>query len=136
MTCSLPNRHFSFFAQVKEANTLDVSWQIAEGYYLYRDKIRFEIDNPTLRIADFQIPTGQSYHDEAFGDVQIFYQTLNFTLPLQRTQLEPQNLVLTAYFQGCAERGVCYPPMQKKSGVEFECDNHNQSTTCNTIIIR
>jgi thiol:disulfide interchange protein DsbD len=105
---------FQFFAQVKDANTLDVSWQIAEGYYLYRDKIRFEIDNPTLRIADFQIPTGQSYHDEAFGDVQIFYQTLNFTLPLQRTQLEPQNLVLTAFFQGCAERGVCYPPMQKK----------------------
>lgn len=104
---------FRFFATVKDEQTLSLSWTIADGYYLYRDKIKLTLENDAgTTLADYTIPRGQPYHDEAFGDVEIFYQDLSFDVPLIRTQSTAHPLTLTAQFQGCADRGVCYPPMQ------------------------
>lgn len=104
---------FRFFAVVKDSQTLQVSWQIAEGYYLYRDKIRLNLqDHAMASLGPYQVPHGEPYHDEEFGQVEIFHNALTFDIPLQRTDTQPGTLQLTASYQGCAERGVCYPPMQ------------------------
>lgn len=103
---------FQFFATVKDANTLHVNWRIAEGYYLYREKIQLYLrDVQAVKLGHFDIPHGKPRHDEAFGDVEIFYQDLAFDIPLLRESPAAQTLNLQAGFQGCAERGVCYPPM-------------------------
>lgn len=106
---------FQFFASVKDTQTLHVNWHIAEGYYLYREKISFSLKNAPsgVSLGTLSIPHGQPKHDEAFGAVEIFYQQLEFDIPLVRSEGQAQELILAAGFQGCAERGVCYSPMQQ-----------------------
>ncbi|MFI3219943.1 MAG: protein-disulfide reductase DsbD, partial [Methylococcales bacterium] len=107
-----PEQAFQFFATVKDANTVQVDWHIAQGYYLYREKIHLELLNaPELQLGDFNVPNGSPKEDEAFGRVEIFHDDLKFDLPLIRTKADAQTISLTASFQGCAERGVCYQPM-------------------------
>ncbi len=104
---------FRFFANVKDSQTLHVNWVIADGYYLYRDKIHFALSDDTgTALGDFTIPNGEPYHDEAFGAVEIYHRELAFDIPLSRRNRAEQRLQLTAKYQGCADRGVCYPPMQ------------------------
>ena len=104
---------FQFFATVKDANTLHVNWQIAKGYYLYREKIQLSlINSPNIELAHIPIPKGEPYHDEAFGQVHIFHHEISIDIPLTRTQTAAQTITLLAKYQGCADRGVCYPPME------------------------
>ena len=106
---------FQFFATVKDANTLHVNWLIADGYYLYRDKTKLSLaKNETTQLGTINIPQGEPYHDESFGQVQIFYNELSFDAPLIRTGKAAQTITLLAKYQGCADRGVCYPPMNSK----------------------
>ena len=106
---------FRFFAALNESGAIKVSWEIAPGYYLYREKIQLELSGSEgSRLGDYAIPRGAPKHDEAFGQVEIFHEQLSFELPVIRTQPTAQNLTLLANFQGCADRGVCYPPMSQK----------------------
>ncbi|MEQ1636087.1 MAG: protein-disulfide reductase DsbD [Methylococcales bacterium] len=117
---------FQFFAQAKDARTLHVNWIIAEGYYLYREKIQLSVkESQDANLASFDMPHGKPQHDEAFGDVEIFYHELDFDVPLNRTSAEPFILNLQASFQGCAERGVCYPPMQKSLSINLPALDDN-----------
>lgn len=109
-----PEQAFEFSANVKNGNTLYVSWEIAPNYYLYREKIKLELVNGDgVKLGDYTIPNGLPKHDEAFGDVEVLSENLNFNVPLWREDHGAQTVKLRAYFQGCAERGVCYPPMTK-----------------------
>lgn len=106
---------FQFSASVKNANTFAVHWKIAPDYYLYREKIKFELlNNDATKLGDYLVPNGLPKHDEAFGDVQIFHENLEFDLPILREDHNTQTVKLRAYFQGCAEQGVCYPPMTQE----------------------
>jgi len=107
-----PEQAFQFFASVSNDDTVMVSWQIAKGYYLYREKIHLELVNaPDAQLGSFTIPNGIAKEEEAFGKVEIFYDEIKFAVPLIRTKTEARTITLKASFQGCAERGVCYPPM-------------------------
>jgi thiol:disulfide interchange protein DsbD len=105
---------FRFSAAVLDAQTLRVNWQIADNYYLYREKIALSLpDSEHTELGSYTIPHGQKYADEAFGAVEIFHNELSFDVPVIRNSIEPQTISLLAKYQGCAELGVCYPPMQK-----------------------
>lgn len=109
---------FRFFATVKNAHVISVHWQIADGYYLYREKFQFDLLNADgIRLGNIAIPSGTPYHDEEFGQVQIFRNDLNFDLPILRDDLNEQPIILQARFQGCADRGVCYPPMTQTASL-------------------
>ena len=111
---------FQFFATVKDASTLHVNWEIAKGYYLYREKIQLELTNAAgIKLGNYSIPNGTPGHDEAFGQVEIFHNELGFDLPVIRTNSAAQTITLQAKYQGCADRGVCYPPMTKKIDLEL-----------------
>jgi thiol:disulfide interchange protein DsbD len=115
-----PEQAFEFSANVKNDNTLYVSWEIAPNYYLYREKIKLElIDSNGVKLGDFTIPKGSPKHDESFGNVEIFSGDLNFNVPLNRENKAAQTVTLRASFQGCATRGVCYPPMKKDVVLEL-----------------
>ncbi|MCF7965227.1 MAG: protein-disulfide reductase DsbD [Methylobacter tundripaludum] len=110
-----PDQAFEFFAAVKDDHTLHVNWQIAEGYYLYREKVQLELVNADgVKLGSYDIPRGAPKQDEAFGQVETFHNELGFDLPVIRSGLSAQTVTLQAKYQGCADRGVCYPPMSKK----------------------
>ncbi|MDF1583133.1 MAG: protein-disulfide reductase DsbD [Methyloprofundus sp.] len=105
---------FQFSATVKDGQNLSVNWQIAEGYYLYREKIALHLlGSDNSKLLNYEIPHGIAKFDEAFGDVETLHNNLTFTVPLERLNTAQHSITLRAKFQGCAERGVCYPPMDK-----------------------
>jgi thiol:disulfide interchange protein DsbD len=109
-----PDQAFEFFASVKDDHTLHVNWQIADGYYLYREKVQLELVTADgITLGSYDIPRGAPKQDEAFGQVETFHNELGFDLPLIRSNLSAQTVTLQAKYQGCADRGVCYPPMNK-----------------------
>lgn len=110
-----PEQAFDFSASVQDGNTLYVNWHIAPNYYLYREKIKLELAQSNgVKLGNYTIPNGTPKNDEAFGQVEIFYDSVSFDVPIQRESNGMQTITLRAYFQGCAERGVCYPPMTKE----------------------
>lgn len=95
---------FIFDFQQQEGK-VSLSWQIKPGYYLYQDKI--EIMPVQATVDKWTLPQGLNHHDEFFGDVIIYRDALNFTLPIVKTEQDP-SLAIT--IQGCADKGICYPP--------------------------
>jgi thiol:disulfide interchange protein DsbD len=114
-----PERAFQFNADVKDATTLQVDWLIAPGYYLYRDRIKFTLlDSPGVELVAVDMAHGQIKQEE--GDpVEVFTGAVGLALPLKRTGTQPVSIRLQAKFQGCAEKGVCYPPMEKIVDLEL-----------------
>ncbi len=90
------------FAQ--QGNQLKLSWQIADGYYLYKDK--FKIAGVAVNFSHPQYPPGMPYQDEYFGQTEIYRQQLVFTVPLANIDADAS---LKIRYQGCAEAGLCYP---------------------------
>jgi len=110
-----PEQAFQFFAALKDPQTIHVSWLIADGYYLYKNKLALRLDEKTkTHLSALALPTGQTHLDEEFGQVEIFRQELSLDVPLIRQSVAAETVELIAKFQGCADRGVCYPPMTSK----------------------
>jgi thiol:disulfide interchange protein DsbD len=110
-----PDQAFQASASVVNPNTVNVSWIIAKGYYLYREKTKVELVGATkTSMGGYTIPNGIPKEDEAFGHVEIFYDELNFDVPVKRSDIKPEKIKLQLSYQGCADRGVCYPPMNKQ----------------------
>jgi len=99
---------------MRDGGTLVVRWEIAEGYYLYRDKLSFELLEPEgAKLGAPQLPGGQFQTDEFFGRMEVYYQRVQATLPLQGAGPEGSPLRLRIGYQGCADAGLCYPPITK-----------------------
>ena len=109
-----PEQAFILSADVDDAHTLTVRWDITDGYYLYRDKFGFElIDADGISIQAVELPRGKEKHDENFGLMEVFYEEIEANLPLQRDNTKATEIQLQVKYQGCAEAGFCYPPMKQ-----------------------
>lgn len=101
---------FAFSARVVQGDRIQATWKVADGYYLYRSRIQFRSDTPGITLGEPRFPPGKQKHDEFFGDVEIYQGTVTIEIPFTRGADAGDSLTLTATSQGCAERGVCYPP--------------------------
>lgn len=79
-----------------------------EGYYLYRHRFQFRTEPADIGLGEAQLPDGQKKHDEYFGDVEVYHGILDIDLPRKPGDTRPFTLVVT--YQGCADKGLCYPP--------------------------
>ncbi|MGB5305947.1 MAG: protein-disulfide reductase DsbD [Gammaproteobacteria bacterium] len=108
---------------------LRVRWVIAEGYYLYRDKISIQLpDSPAISLGPPEIPEGEIKHDEIFGNVQVFHQEVEARVPVRRTSGAAAEISLQLGYQGCAEAGICYPPIKKLLPVALAATDTINST--------
>lgn len=120
-----PDQAFQFTSKVKKADRLVLSWDIANGYYLYRNKFRFASMTPGIKVGEQSFPPSHTKHDEFFGDVEIFRNYLEIEIPLHREDSKPSKLILDVQFQGCADAGVCYPPIQKTISFDLPGESFN-----------
>lgn len=103
---------FKFSAKLLNRSSVELTWRIAPGYYLYREKFAFSLESHKgISLGRFELPHGLPHEDAEFGSVEIFRDDLVVTVPLEGDLGADQVVELTASFQGCADRGVCYPPM-------------------------
>jgi len=111
---------FQFDAIVENGNTLLARWEIAPKHYLYKDKFRFTLTNSEgVTLGQPQLPQGEEKDDEFFGRIQVYHNTVEARLPLQRTNLDPTEVTLKVSYQGCAEAGICYPPQKKDISLQL-----------------
>ncbi|MCP2023663.1 UNVERIFIED_ORG: thiol:disulfide interchange protein DsbD [Pseudomonas reinekei] len=85
-----------------------------EGYYLYRHRFQFRADPAEVVLGAAKLPDGQKKHDEYFGDVEVYHGILDVELP--RTDQRAFTLAVT--YQGCADKGLCYPPETERLSID------------------
>ncbi len=106
-----PEKAFRFSARVLDATNIEVRYQIADGYYLYRERFAFAAE-PGVQLGAAKIPEGKKKKDEFFGEVQTHRGELRIVVPVE---VAPDGKVaLSVTSQGCADVGVCYVPMDSK----------------------
>ena len=101
---------FKLSVQQLDAQTLQADFKIAEGYYLYREKIKFN-GGGRAQVGEFKLPPGEIKEDQYIGRTAILRDS--FTLPLRLSRSNPTAglMSLEIVYQGCAEEGICYPPV-------------------------
>ena len=106
---------FRFSAQARDG-AVEVSFAIADGYYLYRDKFRFAAEgNPQVRLGAPQLPAGIRHKDEFFGEVETYRRSVSIRIPAEGQG----RFDLKVTSQGCADVGVCYVPMDSKATLQL-----------------
>ncbi|MCU7843647.1 MAG: protein-disulfide reductase DsbD [Candidatus Thiodiazotropha sp. (ex Monitilora ramsayi)] len=106
----MPDQAFQISGQTDGDDKLIIEWRVADGYYMYRDKIHFETDSIGIELGQPTLPEAKIKHDEFFGDVAIYRDQVKTTLPLKRIQGSSDTILLKARSQGCADQGICFPP--------------------------
>ena len=105
---------FKFAARLKDAKTIEVRYQIAPGYYAYKDKFRATTraaEQPNLTALALNLPAGAITDDPGFGRVETYRQVVFFDVPLSEA-VTNAGVQLTLNAQGCADVGVCYAPQR------------------------
>ena len=102
---------FVLSAQATAPDRIEVRWQIADGYYLYRHRTSVKAD-AAFAGAKLALPGGKKYRDEFFGDVETYRKDLLGSLT-GTPAAGATSTTLTIKYQGCADAGVCYPPQTR-----------------------
>ncbi|RZT06023.1 thiol:disulfide interchange protein DsbD [Duganella sp. CF402] len=107
-----PSEAFKFSARMVDGHTVAVTFQIADGYYMYRERFKFSAQGAKLGAP--QIPPGKVHYDETFAkDVETYRKGLTITIPVEVNGA----FTLLASGQGCSEKGLCYAPQDYKASL-------------------
>jgi thiol:disulfide interchange protein DsbD len=120
---------FRFRVEPEDPFTLQVSWSIAPGYYLYRHTLGAETTSTSVQLAAPSLPPGLPKVDEEYGDTLVFYDEVAMTVPLTRSGPGAQRLPLTIRFQGCKEDSICYPPQAVATTVDLPAATAAEAAT-------
>lgn len=101
-----------------DGRTLELHFDIAEGYYLYRHAFSVEAVGEDADLAEAVIPSGESTVDEFFGETEIYRGEVTVRVPVERAPASGR-VVARVGFQGCADLGVCYPPHRQEVSVRL-----------------
>ena len=100
-------------ASAPSRDRIEVNWTIAKGFYLYRHRIAVQ-PLGGFEAGALQLPEGAKHHDEFFGDVQTYRDSVTAVLP---GKASGDAVSLRIKYQGCADAGVCYPPQTRTISV-------------------
>jgi thiol:disulfide interchange protein DsbD len=109
-----PEQAFRFSARAVDDGAVEVRFAIAEGYYLYRDRLHFTAEG-NARLGQPALPAGIPHKDEFFGEMPIYRGNVAIRLPVQGEG----RLDLKVVSQGCADAGVCYVPMESRATLQL-----------------
>jgi len=96
-----------------DGNTVRVHWSIADGYYLYRQKMNIQAESPDLVLSSPTFPPGKLKSDPYLGTQEIFVQQVEGSASYTRTDGGAHPIEVKVAYQGCAEAGLCYPAITK-----------------------
>jgi thioredoxin:protein disulfide reductase len=99
---------------------VNIQFLIADGYYLYKDKISLKPLTPPS-LSELVLPSGKIKFDETFAKNVETYRTKLTINPIQSSTTIDASLVIDVYSQGCADIGICYPPQLQR--LTFNANN-------------
>ncbi|SFL29824.1 protein-disulfide reductase DsbD [Lysobacter sp. cf310] len=106
---------FVLSTEAPAADRIVLRWKIADGYYLYKHRISVKAD-PAFAAQALQLPKGDKHKDEFFGEVETYRKALSATLP---GRAGATRVDLQIKYQGCADAGICYPPVTRNVSVNL-----------------
>lgn len=109
------DKAFALTAKVVN-DEIQLNWDIAKGYYLYKEKIKIT-SNLSKRLGIAKFPKAKIKDDEFFGRVGIYRDQVKVAVPVLAG--EADSILLNVTFQGCADLGVCYPPVTKSVALDI-----------------
>lgn len=113
-----PEQAFPLAVRLLDAQRIELRFDVAPGYYLYRDKITVTAQPSSVALGDITVPRGQVKYDATFEkDVESLREQVPVVVSVPST-LQPGAFQLQVGSQGCADKGLCYPPMQRTVQVE------------------
>lgn len=106
-----PDEAFKLDIVSKDSNTLEAIFTIAPGYYLYKERIKFDIKEASQgSIQSVSLPNGDMKDDPNFGRQEVYHHDFAASIVTTNTK---KNIEVQARFQGCSEKGLCYAPQIK-----------------------
>src|SRR6185503_15402744 len=114
-----PDKAFRFSARLKDPRSIEVNYQIAPGYYLYRDKFRFVLSPAGAKPGAAQLPAGAKHRDEFFGEVETYRGNISIVVPFELAEAGVPAIRLAVTSQGCADAGVGYIPHEQKAELKL-----------------
>jgi thiol:disulfide interchange protein DsbD len=114
-----PEQAFPVVAEAEGPEMVVLNWEVADGYYLYLNKFKFRSLTEGMAAGEPELPTGETRHDEFFGEVRIARGLVEVWLPLARTAGAGDRLSLEVGSQGCADAGFCYPPHRQTLRIDL-----------------
>ena len=117
-----PEQAFVFAASMQSSDTIQIQYRIAPAYYMYQERFAFQVkgDDDRPRSAQWLgkpvMPKGDVKFDPTFGkEMEVFHNQVSIQLPLLKRD---EAVTLEVIGQGCADAGLCYPPMTKEIKLE------------------
>ncbi|MDR5855614.1 protein-disulfide reductase DsbD [Caballeronia sp. LZ062] len=99
------------FSASEQPGEVDVRYKVADGYYMYRERFAFAVKSGDATLGAAQLPAGKVHFDQTFNeDVETYRGELLIRIPVTEAK-GPFELAVTS--QGCADQGICYPPMER-----------------------
>ena len=109
-----PEQAFQVSAEYQSKQEIVLNVKPAKGYYIYRESIKFKLvkNNGDLSLGAPQLPQGKIKFDENFGkELETYPKDFSILLPLVNNK-DASGMILSMELQGCADKGICYPPME------------------------
>ncbi|MGC9457674.1 MAG: protein-disulfide reductase DsbD [Halothiobacillaceae bacterium] len=110
-----------------EGDTVHLRWEIAPGYYMYRDRVEVGLAAEGASVGRASIPEGELKDDPNFGQMWVFHDQMEATVPISRSP-ENREATLVVSHQGCADMGLCYPPMEDVWVIDFPAGTIERAT--------
>ncbi len=111
-----PEQAFRASAESITPDLIQLTWNIEEAYYLYKDRFKFSSGTEGIEFGEPIFPKGKLKHDEFFGEMEVFYDKVNISIPLifkSGSTADYTHLDINTVSQGCADAGLCYPPQKQ-----------------------
>ena len=96
---------------VRDGLNFFARWKIADGYYLYREKIRIESEQGEIAL---DVPPGAPMRDEYFGETEVFRHAVEVPFTPSFSPNSAEGALVNLRYQGCADAGLCYSPTVKR----------------------
>ncbi len=109
---------FALEVHAVDQHKLIASFKITPGYYLYRDRIHFNVAKGKAGISHVALPKGEEKEDPNFGKIEVYHRSFQAELTLENADAT-KPLALNASYQGCSDQGLCYPPIEKAFSLEL-----------------
>lgn len=132
-----PDLAFKLNLNAVDAENIQAAFTLAPGYYLYRERIKFQVPAAkdgkpgTAQITSITLPNGEIKDDPNFGKQEVYHHDFNANIKLAGAT--NNEVMILATYQGCSEKGLCYAPIKKTIAVNLnEISANHASNSADT----
>ena len=117
-----PDVAFKLELVAKDASNLTANFKVVSGYYLYKNRIQFK--DASGKILAASLPTAEIKEDKNFGKMEVYHHDFSANIPLTNAS---GDIKISARYQGCSEKGLCYAPQSKTFNINLSVTNSSSN---------